>query len=137
LVSKLGLKSNVSFLGSLTDDELVKYFQFCDIYIHTPRNTNWHFEGFGIVYLEASACAKPIIAADSGGIRDAVIEGNTGLIVPEEDIDATAQSILRLFQDHQLARKLGKNGLQYAREHDWSLIVPKFLNLYHILLKHY
>jgi phosphatidylinositol alpha-1,6-mannosyltransferase len=135
LSQDLKLTENISFLGNLTGDELVKYFQFCDIYIHTPRNINWHFEGFGIVYLEASACSKPIIAADSGGIRDAVLENKTGLIVPEENIDKTARAILRLFQDSQLAKVLGKNGLKYAKEHNWSLIAQRFLDEYNNLIK--
>lgn len=135
LVENLGLNENVFFAGSLTGDKLVKYFQFCDIYVHTPRNKNWHFEGFGIVYLEASACGKSIIAADSGGIKDAVIENKTGLIVPEEDVNATACAILKLIQNNQLAETLGKNGLEYSRQHDWSLIVLKFLNIYNKLLK--
>jgi len=135
LVESLRLSENVFFTGSLAGEELVKYFQFCDIYVHTPRNKNWHFEGFGIVYLEASACSKPIIAADSGGIKDAVVDNKTGLIVPEEDVDATARAILKLIQDDQLAETLGENGLEYSRQHDWSLIAPKFLNIYSKLLK--
>ncbi|MFH0906935.1 MAG: glycosyltransferase family 4 protein [bacterium] len=135
MVKDLDLIENISFLGNLTENELVKYFQFCDIYIHTPINKNWHFEGFGIVYLEASACSKPIIAADSGGIKDAVLENKTGLVVPENNVDKTAESILRLFKDSQLAEMLGKNGFEYAKEHDWSLISKKFLDIYKDLLR--
>jgi phosphatidylinositol alpha-1,6-mannosyltransferase len=134
LAKDLDLTSYISFLGNLTGDELVKYFQFCNIYVHLSRNVNWNFEGFGIVYLEASACAKSIVAADSGGIRDAVIKDRTGLIVSEEDIDGAAQAVLRLFQDPRLAEKLGRNGLEYAKQHDWSIIAQKFLDTYNTIL---
>jgi len=129
-----GLIEHVSLLGPVLGEDLVKYFQFCDIYIHLARNVNWNFEGFGIVYLEASACGKPIIAADSGGIRDAVIENKTGLIVPENDFDGATQAILKLFQNPNLAEELGKNGLEYAKEHNWSIIAQKFLETYKKIL---
>ena len=70
----------VEFAGRKSGDELVSYFQLCDIYVHTPKVVDLKFEGFGIVYLEASACGKPIVATDAGGVRDAVIDGETGLI---------------------------------------------------------
>lgn len=130
LVKEFCLESNVSFLGELMGDELVKYFQLCDIYIHTPRLIDWNFEGFGIVYLEASACGKPIVATDSGGVRNAVIDGKTGIIVPENDMLKIAQAIEKLLDDAVLSRKLGENGLNYARENDWSKIGQIFLQLY-------
>ncbi len=130
LVRQKNLNNNVSFLGELDGKNLVKYYKLCDIYIHTPRVIDWNFEGFGIVYLEASACRKPIIAADSGGIRDAVIADKTGLIVPENDPISTAQAIERLLDSTELGEQLGNNGWQYAKEHDWAIIGEKFINLY-------
>lgn len=120
----------VEFVGSVQDDELVKYFKLCDIYIHTPKMVNYNFEGFGIVYLEASACKKPIIATDAGGIRDAVIENETGLIVGDCDIEGIIESTTKLLQDEKYAIMLGQAGFEYARLHDWSLILDKFIILY-------
>ena len=130
IVHEENLESNVTFLGELDGDRLVKYFQLCDIYVHTPRLIDWNFEGFGIVYLEASACGKPIVATNSGGIRNAVIDGKTGIIVPENDIDRIAQAIEKLLDDQSLRSNLGQNGREYARKNDWSRIGQKFLNLY-------
>lgn len=130
-----GLEEHVSFLGEMEGEELVKYYKLCSIYIHTPRLIDWNFEGFGIVYLEASACGKPIIAADSGGIRNAVLDGETGLIVPEEDPQATAEAIARLLDTPDLLNSLGENGQSYAQKNDWSKIGQEFLDLYKKLLK--
>lgn len=130
LVNELNLQDSITLLGEVSDEELVRMFHFCDIYIHTPRLINWNFEGFGIVYLEAGVCKKPIIASRSGGVEDAVLDGKTGLIVPEEDVDATAGAILKLFNDPGLCESLGEAGHQYAREQDWSIISSKFIDIY-------
>ncbi len=130
LAQAKGIGDRVTFCGEIDGDKLIGYFQACDAYVHTPVLVNWQFEGFGIVYLEASACAKPIVAADSGGIRDAVIEGQTGLIVPEGDVTAIAQAIERILDNPELAQRLGHQGHEYARRHDWAAIGQQFLELY-------
>jgi phosphatidylinositol alpha-1,6-mannosyltransferase len=135
LAKNLKLEKEVSFMGSLDGDDLVRYFQFCDIYIHTPRNVNWNFEGFGIVYLEASACGKPIIAADSGGIKDAVINNKTGLIVKEESVEETAKAVISLFENPTKAKSLGEGGKRYASDHKWLDVTKKIVDNYKNILK--
>lgn len=130
LIAENNLSDFVEFIGSVKNDELVKYFKLCDIYIHTPRVVNYNFEGFGIVYLEASACKKPIIATDAGGIRDAVIENKTGLIVGDGDIQGIIDNTIKLLSDDELVSSLGQSGYEYAKEHNWPLIVDKYLELY-------
>ncbi len=135
LAQQEGIAERVSFMGEVIGEDLVAYFQACDVYVHTPIMVDWQFEGFGIVYLEASACAKPIIAADSGGVRDAVVEGKTGLIVPESDVSATASAIERILNDPVLAKALGEQGREYARAHAWSHIGSHFAELYEEVIK--
>ena len=130
LARSLGLTEYVAFVGQKDGEELVRYFHACDIYVHTPRVFRLNFEGFGIVYLEASACGKPLVATDAGGIRDAVIDGETGLIVPDEDVAGIAEALDRLLSDPALCTRLGEEGKRYAREHDWSMIVDDFLKVY-------
>lgn len=130
LARQEGVGERVVFCGEIDGDELIRYFQACDLYVHTPLLINWQFEGFGIVYLEASACAKPIVAADSGGVRDAVLDGQTGLVVPEGDVSATASAIERVLDDRELAERLGRQGQGYARRHSWNEIGPQYLQLY-------
>ncbi|MDP7247321.1 MAG: glycosyltransferase family 4 protein [Candidatus Peribacteraceae bacterium] len=130
LTDQLGLQDHVEFAGRQMADDLVSYYQACDIYVHTPKIVDLKFEGFGIVYLEASACGKPIVATDAGGIKDAVIDSQTGLIADDGDIDGVADRILRLCEDEDLRRKLGLAGREYAEKNSWSSIAEKFESLY-------
>ncbi len=134
IIKEHNLEKQVTFVGAVLGSELINYFHAAFIYVHTPRLVNWNFEGFGIVYLEASACKKPIVAADSGGIRDAVVDGETGLVVPENDPTMTAKAIAKLLDDPSLADRLGQAGYEYAKKHDWPKIGDQYLELYKSLL---
>jgi len=130
LINQLGLQNHVEFAGRQMADNLVSYYHACDIYVHTPKVVDLKFEGFGIVYLEASACGKPIVATDAGGIRDAVLDAQTGLIAEDGDISGVADRIIRLCEDQDLRRQLGQAGRKYAEKNRWSSIAEKFENLY-------
>jgi phosphatidylinositol alpha-1,6-mannosyltransferase len=65
-------------------------------------------EGFGIVCLEAGGCEVPSVATNTGGIADAVADGETGLLVPQEDVEALAGALLRLLENPAEARAMGK-----------------------------
>lgn len=133
LAASLELR-DVYFAGGKQGDELVAHFQACDVYAHTPRIVDWQFEGFGIVYLEASACGKPVVGSRSGGVPDAVQDGVTGLLVPEDDPQATAEALIAVLTDHSFANRLGQAGLEYARQHDWSYYVDKMIDLYRSII---
>ncbi len=131
IIDKHDLGEYVTFAGPKVEQELVDYFYACDVYVHTARLTDWNFEGFGIVYLEAGACGKPSVAADSGGVAgDAVIDGETGIVVPENDPAATATAIEKFLDSDELRAKMGEAAWEYAKEHDWSSIGEQILNLY-------
>ncbi len=131
---KFGVSDKVVFVGALDGEELVRYFHACDVYVHTPRVIYYNFEGFGIVYLEAGACGKPSIAAAAGGVADAVVQGETGFIVPDGATEAIAAKMLQLMRDSALRQKMGDAGREYARRHDWATIVGEFLKLYSAVL---
>lgn len=112
LVRKLGLGGNVIFAGRVNDEELPSYHHSCDIFIMTSKEIKerGEVEGFGIVFLEAGACGKPVIGGKSGGIPDAVIDGVTGILVDPNNVDEIASAIIRLLSDRDLALRLGENG---------------------------
>lgn len=130
LARSLGIRHAVDFAGRRAGAELVSHFQACDIYVHTPKVTGLKFEGFGIVYLEAGACGKPVVATDAGGIRDAVLDGETGLIAPDGDSDAIARHVITLLDDPFRARTMGEAGRDYAQKHDWNRIAEQFEIVY-------
>lgn len=112
LVSELALADNVIFSGKVDDEELSSYFHSCNVFIMTSKEIKerGEVEGFGIVFLEAGACGKPVIGSKSGGIPDAVIDGVTGILVDPLDIEGIADAIIRLLSNENLAARLGENG---------------------------
>lgn len=136
LAEELKVRHAVEFAGRKSSDELVAWFQACDVYVHTPKIVDSNkFEGFGIVYLEASACGKPIVATDAGGIRDAVLDGETGLIAAADDVPGIAKNVIRLLGDAALRHRLGDCGRAYAKEHDWALIADQYIAWYERSMK--
>lgn len=125
-----GVTDHIVFAGSQDSDALVAYFHACDVYVHTPKIVNYNFEGFGIVYLEAGACGKPSIATDAGGVADAVIDGETGIILKDGDTEGIAAALLRLSTDPFYRKRLGDAGKEYAKGHDWVLIARRFMGYY-------
>ena len=98
LAQELGLTQTMCFIDAVSDSELPEVYQKATVFVMTSR-AEYHastVEGFGIVYLEASASGMTVVAARSGGAAEAVIEDETGLLVPPDDPPALAQAISRL-----------------------------------------
>lgn len=130
-VQRLGLEEVVILPGSLDDQQLACWYERCDVFTMVPhRLANGDVEGFGLVYLEASRFGKPVVATRSGGVPEAVLDGVTGLLVPERDPQATAQAILRLLNDPALAHRLGMQGLERVeREFNWHTVGERVAKL--------
>ncbi len=120
------LKDRVVFLGELKEDEKWAWLSSCDIFIMPARDINGDYEGFGIVYLEANLCGKPVIAGLAGGVSDAVINGFNGLMVDPDDIDSIRAAIIKLSLDEDYRHHLGQNGKDRAREQfNWPIQAKK------------
>ncbi len=125
LVEELGLEERVIFVGHVSDEELPLYYCACDVFVLVSRTLTdkGEMEGFGIVYLEAGACGKPVVAGRGGGVEEAVEDGVTGLLVDPLDVGEIAEAIVRILKDKELARRLGENGRKRAmRQPDWSAL---------------
>ena len=119
-------KDKIKFIDNISESEKWSCLELCDIFITTSRDLNGDFEGFGIVYLEAALMSKPVIAGLSGGVADAVIDGKTGLLVDPENPELISQSLNKLLNDEDLAKKLGEQAYRRARaEFNWSLQAKK------------
>ncbi len=116
LAEELDVRRSVDFAGPVDDVALMDYYRTCDIFVMPSREATdgSDIEGFGIVFLEANLFGKPVIAGRSGGILDAVVDGQTGLIVDPMNIDEIADSVLTLFKDPVFARQLGQQGRERA-----------------------
>jgi phosphatidylinositol alpha-1,6-mannosyltransferase len=131
LAKELGVADRVIFAGYVPDAELPAYYSAADVFIMPSRETKGDAEGFGIVYLEANACGKPVIGGRSGGIPDAICEGLTGLLVDPSNEEEIADAIIRVLQDEFLAEKLGANGRKRVeQELTWDRIATRLWELY-------
>lgn len=115
LAVELGVADGVRMLGRVSDEEVVDAMLACNAFALLSREAGANVEGFGLVLLEAGACGRPVVGARSGGIPDAVAEGDSGLLVPPNDPEATATALAQLLGDPALARRLGDGGQRRAR----------------------
>ncbi len=117
IVQELGVVDCVCFVGAVDDEVLPAYYAACDVFIMVSRSIPeaGEVEGFGIVYLEAGACGKPVVAGRSGGVAEAVQDGVSGLLVDPSDVAAVSEAVIRVLQDPALAASLGTGGRRRAQ----------------------
>ena len=131
LAKTLKVNQHVQFLGFVPDEDLPRVYQDADIFIMLSHEENKEsIEGFGIVYLEASASGLPIIASRSGGIVEAVIDGETGILIPPKDTEACHQALLSLLRAPDKRKVLGQNGRKWVEEEmNWDKSAQKLATI--------
>ncbi len=125
LREELGLTNLVTFRGKQAQNMLPYYYAASDVVVMPS-----HYESFGMVALEAMACGTPVIASRVGGLPYNVLDGITGILVPERDPEALAQEIMRLLTDDSLRRRLGEGAAQVARYYSWEKIAGQIIDVY-------
>ena len=110
----------VEFLGALDDRALAGVYAGATLYVQASRTLARSVEGFGITFLEASFHGCPVAAYRSGGVGEAVLDGETGLLVPEGDEAALADAVRRLREDAALRARLGGKGREFAVSFRWE-----------------
>jgi phosphatidyl-myo-inositol dimannoside synthase len=118
LAARCGVTPHVVFTGTVPWPELPDHHAAGDVFAMPcrTRRGGLDVEGLGIVYLEASAVGRPVVAGDSGGAPDAVREGITGYVVPGRDVPALAERLVALLSDSTLAERLGTAGRAWVEE---------------------
>lgn len=130
LAAKNGVQNDIEFLTGLSDEALSDLYRSAKLFILTSVNENHHFEGFGLVFLEAAAAGLSAIGTLDNGIEDAIKADHTGLLVPQNDIKATAEAIIKILSDEKLQNEFSSNSLKWAKDHDWNRVVLKYLSIY-------
>jgi len=125
----LGLADAVRFVGAQPQDKLRAYYVAADATV-LPS----YYESFGMVALEAMACARPVIASRVGGLQTTVRDGVTGVLVPEHDAGALAQMIDRVMGDAALRWRLGREGVRWAAQHRWPCVAEAIVREYATLV---
>lgn len=130
---RLGLTGKVTFLGRVTDEELLALYHASDVFVLPSIHRS---ESWGAVQVEAMACGKPVICTELGtGTSFVNQDGVTGLVVPPADAAALAGAINRLLADPELRRRFGEAGRRRAlREFSAQVMVERLVHLYREVL---
>ena len=131
-VKALGLHERITFIGRIQYADLPKYICVGDLFVMPSRSrlAGLEVEGLGIVYLEASACGLPVIAGNSGGAPDAVLEGETGLVVDGTSKTEVAAAVVELLSDPDRSKAMGIRGRQWIiQEWRWEIWSSRFAQL--------
>ena len=129
---ELGIREQVRFTGDVTETEKAALLHDCDLLVLPNQDLplpggGIDTEGFGIVFLEAAACGKPVIGGRAGGVPEAVLDGRTGLLVDPESPGDLAEAIYRLWSDRDFAAALGRAARARAeREFTWQRIAARY-----------
>ena len=130
LAVDLGVGDAVRFLGFVADDELPALYNAADLYVGASRRVELLVEGFGISLLEASACGLAVVGGRSGGVPDAVREGETGILVDAGDPAAVAAGITRLLGDAELRRRMGAAGRRAVETYyNWDRVARDLIRI--------
>jgi glycosyltransferase involved in cell wall biosynthesis len=130
LARQLGVSDRVIIPGRVDEDTLAALYQECTFFSLLPRVVDGQFEGFGLVFLEAGVCGKPSVAADSGGVTNAVLDGKTGILVPPDDEMSAADALARMFNESDLLERLGSNARAFALTNSWQKYVETYEGWY-------
>ncbi|MEU9653705.1 glycosyltransferase family 4 protein [Streptomyces sp. NPDC048110] len=125
LAAETGVADSVHFTGPVPWSELPAHYGAGDVFAMPcrTRRGGLDVEGLGIVYLEASATGLPVVAGDSGGAPDAVLDGETGWVVHGNDPNESADRITTLLADPELRRRMGERGRTWVEEKwRWDLL---------------
>ena len=131
-VKALSLQERVTFIGRIQYADLPQYICAGDLFVMPSRSrlAGLEVEGLGIVYLEASACGLPVIAGNSGGAPDAVLDGETGLVVDGTKKADVAAAVVELLLDPDRAKAMGIAGRQWIiQEWRWEIWSARFAEL--------
>jgi len=103
---------------------LNRLYNTCDVLVMPNREVGSRVEGFGIVFLEANACKKPVIGGRSGSAGDAIVSGETGFLVNPNDASQIEERIVLLLNNPHIAERMGERGFQRIRNGlTWDKIV--------------
>jgi phosphatidylinositol alpha-1,6-mannosyltransferase len=130
-IGRLGLVETVRLLGHVPEDVVMGWYAKADVFAVPAMNDNGKFEGYGLVYLEASAAGLPVIGTTDNGAEDAIDDGVTGLLIPQNQVsEQLPGAILRLLRDPELAERMGAAGRIKAAGQTWDHVARRMLDVY-------
>ncbi len=126
LARQCGVSECVQFLGEVGSERLLQCYQQCDLFALPNREVNGDFEGFGMVLVEAQACGRPVLAGDSGGTRETMQPGRTGVIVNCDSPQPLAAAVSGLLADRPRREAMGLAAREWAlSQFDWPRLAEQ------------
>lgn len=132
LARRMDVADHVVFTGSVPGDELVAHHNVGDVFAMPcrTRGAGLDVEGLGIVFLEASACGVPVVAGDSGGAPETVLDGETGRVVDGRDVGEIVDAVAWVLEDPDRAGRMGAAGREWVRGHwRWDVLAGRLREL--------
>jgi phosphatidylinositol alpha-1,6-mannosyltransferase len=132
---RLGVARCVRFLGRVAEEDLPSLYTVADLFVLVSRvdDERSDVEGFGMVLLEAQACATPVVTTSSGGMPDAIATGESGELVPASDPGALADTLTKLLRDPERLARMGRRAREKAESHTWSAVAGRLLSILHLV----
>lgn len=131
LSKNLGLETKIKFLGFIKNTDVLKAINGMDIFVVPSLE-----ESFGVAAVEAMACEVPVIVSDADGLKEIVVDNETGFIVPKKDYKAIAEKIKELILNKDIRKKIGKNGRKRVLKlYDWNNNVNHMIEVYQKVLE--
>jgi len=121
---------DVEFLGTVDPARLDRLYREASMFLLPSQEVDSHFEGFGLVFLEAGAYGLPVIGTLSGGIPDAVVDGETGFLLPPDDAVGIARAMIALAENPALSRTMGMAGRTRAEALNWERFAGEQMDVY-------
>jgi glycosyltransferase involved in cell wall biosynthesis len=134
-ISDFGLENRVSLRGHVSSSELSDLYRSASAFVLTPVNSGVAFEGFGLTYLEAGAYGLPVVGSLGCGAEDAILDGETGYLVPQESPADLASRIRVLLKDPVAAQAMGDRGRAHAQTFAWDRVAESYLDVYRAALE--
>lgn len=131
LVKELNIEDKTLFTGKVSFTDVPKYHNMLSISVFLSNS-----ESFGVSVIESSACGKPVIVSNVGGLPEVVEDGVSGFVVPPRDPQKTAEDIEKLVLDKNLREQIGQNGRERVKKlYNWDDNVKQMINIYEELIK--
>ncbi len=131
IIKENNLKGRVEFFSEISDEELFKLYSSASLFVLTSINTaDIHFEGFGIVYLEAARFGLPMIGTFDTGGEDAINNGKNGILVHQNNIEETAGAMRKILSDQGLWKQMSRESIEWSKLNTIEKEVDKILEIY-------
>ena len=128
LSAELEIKDKVEFTGKVNFELIPEYHNRIDIFCALSVLDS---ESFGVAVVEASSCENPVVVSNVGGLPEVVKNGETGLVVEKQNVDATVSALNQLIRNEDLRVKMGKSGRKRViANYDWSKNVDQMVEIY-------